>query len=212
MVLLDQRVALAHKATPAHQGNPGGQGNPGVQGSAGENAWSPELAVVNNGARRVLRIDDWFGGQGTKPTTGQYIGANGLVTNISNGIDIRGAAGVDAIGAGVIGWGETPTNQGEDDSIWVYTQPDYRNAVQGTRISLAGYNNIALRGLSIDGNTMYVLDDDNDEIALFSLSGAFQSVISIASGGYEAISISSGLAYVLDNNVPEVVVYTPLRR
>ena len=172
----------------------------GGQGSPGNNGWSPTWAIVSSGLRRVLRVVDWVGGQGTKPTTGQYIGSSGLVNSINSAIDIRGPQGI-------LGWGETPVNAGVEDSMWVYTQPDYRNAVQGTRISLAGYSNVALSGLSIDSSTMYVLDETNSEIALFSLSGAFQSVISIGAGDVQGLSVSGGLAYVVDNTADEVVVY-----
>ena len=163
----------------------------GGQGSPGNNGWSPTWAIVSSGLRRVLRVVDWVGGQGTKPTTGQYIGASGLVNSINSAIDIRGPQGI-------LGWGETPVNAGVEDSMWVYTQPDFRNAVQGTRISLAGYSNVSILGLSIDGSTMYVLDNTNDEIALFSLSGAFQSTISSCLSCLgTGLAISGGLFYAL---------------
>ena len=37
---------------------------------------------------------DWFGGQGTKPDTGEYIGVNGFVTDIINATDVRGEQGL----------------------------------------------------------------------------------------------------------------------
>ena len=60
------------------------------QGVAG---WSPELTVESDGARRVLQVTDWTGGGGTKPATGDYVGASGLVSDIANAIDIRGDTG-----------------------------------------------------------------------------------------------------------------------
>lgn len=66
------------------------QGPDGPQGDAG---WTPELAIVSDGARRVLQIVDWFGGAGTKPATGKYIGATGLEDAIEDGVDIRGGTG-----------------------------------------------------------------------------------------------------------------------
>ena len=177
----------------------------GGQGSPGENGWSPVFAVVTDGERRVLQVDDWVGGQGTKPTIGQYVGSSGLVNSIGNGVDIRGPNSTP------VGWGETPTDVGVDDALWVYTQPDYRNSVQGTRISLAGYSNVNLHGLSIDGSTMYVLDDTNDEIALFSLSGVFQSVIDVSPAsifGLQGLDVSNGMIYVIGDNGDEVGVFT----
>lgn len=72
------------------QGNPGPQG---VKGDAGNKGWSPVFAVVTDGARRVLQVDDWVGGEGPKPATGSYVGATGLVGTIGEAVDIRGPAG-----------------------------------------------------------------------------------------------------------------------
>ncbi len=63
------------------------------RGDKGEKGWTPELAAVADGARRVQRVVDWFGGEGTKPPTGKYVGATGLVTDIADALDIRGPAG-----------------------------------------------------------------------------------------------------------------------
>ena len=64
----------------------------------GEDGWSPKFATVSDGERRVLQVADWFGGGGTKPDTGQYIGATGFVAAIADGVDIRGPAGEDGTG------------------------------------------------------------------------------------------------------------------
>jgi hypothetical protein len=62
-------------------------------GGGGTNGWSPVLAVVSDGERRVLQVADWQGGTGTKPATGLYVGTAGLVALIANAVDVRGAAG-----------------------------------------------------------------------------------------------------------------------
>lgn len=62
-------------------------------GGSGDDGWSPILAVVTDGARRVHQIADWTGGGGTKPATGGYIGASGIVALIGDAVDIRGAEG-----------------------------------------------------------------------------------------------------------------------
>lgn len=59
----------------------------------GNDGWSPEYAVASDGARRVLKIVDWTGGEGTKPAVDKYVGASGLVDAVGDGVDIRGAAG-----------------------------------------------------------------------------------------------------------------------
>lgn len=69
----------------------------GAVGAAGDNGWSPVFAAASDGERRVLQVVDWQGGTGTKPATGLYVGASGLVPNIANGVDIRGPQGTPAL-------------------------------------------------------------------------------------------------------------------
>ncbi len=71
----------------------GDQGEPGLPGVDGNDGWSPVFAVVPDGARRVMQVDDWVGGGGVKPAVGDYVGATGLTTVIGDAVDIRGPAG-----------------------------------------------------------------------------------------------------------------------
>ena len=71
----------------------GATGATGAKGSDGLNGWSPVLKTVARGNDVVLQISDWLGGSGTKPTTGQYLSSNGLVSNIANADNIRGLQG-----------------------------------------------------------------------------------------------------------------------
>ena len=71
----------------------GAQGVAGMTGADGDDGWSPAFAVVTDGERRVLQVSSWVGGTGTPPASGQYVGSTGLVTDIAQAIDIRGAAG-----------------------------------------------------------------------------------------------------------------------
>lgn len=66
---------------------------PAGGGGAGTNGWTPVLAIVTDGTRRVQQVTDWTGGTGTKPATGKYVGASGFVTDIADAVDIRGAQG-----------------------------------------------------------------------------------------------------------------------
>lgn len=75
-------------------GRMGLTGKAGPSGKDGLNGWSPILSVESDEERRVLRVDDWFGGNGAKPPVG-YIGAEGLVSSASAAVDIRGPAGQD---------------------------------------------------------------------------------------------------------------------
>jgi len=56
--------------------------------------FSPIFAVVSDNARRVIQLASWVGGTGTEPSgVGSYLGASGLVSNVANAVDIRGATG-----------------------------------------------------------------------------------------------------------------------
>lgn len=89
-------VVVVRSERTLHVGRPGPQGPPGTGGGGGGgnglNGWSPILSSVVDGERRVLRVVDWTGGQGTKPATG-YIGPVGLVGTAAAAVDVRGAMG-----------------------------------------------------------------------------------------------------------------------
>ena len=61
---------------------------------ANASGYSPKLAVVSDGARRVHYLYDWEGTGGNKPTLTGYLGATGIVSNIANAVDIRGPQGL----------------------------------------------------------------------------------------------------------------------
>jgi len=58
------------------------------------------FVIALDGARRVLQVDDWVGGEGTKPSTGDYVGTTGLEPLIADGVDIRGPEGASGAGTG----------------------------------------------------------------------------------------------------------------
>lgn len=58
--------------------------------------WSPILGVVSTNGSNILKVVGWTGGVGSIPATGVYVGSSGYVTNITDGIDIRGASGAGA--------------------------------------------------------------------------------------------------------------------
>jgi len=74
----------------------------GATGDRGYEGWSPLLAVVNDDEKRVFQITDWVGGGGTKPDTGDYIGETGLVADIADAVDIRGATGAGGFNVAII--------------------------------------------------------------------------------------------------------------
>lgn len=90
----------------------------------GPQGWSPVLAVVEDGDRRVLQVTDWTGGEGAKPGfLNYYVGATGFVLAIGDGTDIRGEIGLD----GTTGAG-TPGADGIDGTNGV----DGTNGTDGT--------------------------------------------------------------------------------
>lgn len=70
----------------------------------GLDGWSPVLAVVAVGERRVHQVVDWIGGQGEMPEVGFYLGQNGATLNADEATDLRGAPGRagNAVGGGPI--------------------------------------------------------------------------------------------------------------
>jgi len=76
-------------------------GTPGGGGAAGTNGWTPLYAIIPdntdpNNPREVHQLIDYFGGTGTKPTTGvgQYVGASGFTSDISLARNLKGSKGL----------------------------------------------------------------------------------------------------------------------
>lgn len=86
-------VANGYQGTQTHwlQSLVGTTGNTGADGL---NGWSAVLKTVPRGNDIVLQIHDWVGGAGAKPTVGQYLSSNGLVSNIANADNVRGLQGI----------------------------------------------------------------------------------------------------------------------
>src|SRR5690606_25576233 len=64
-------------------------------GGSRQDGRTPLRAVVPRGANEeVIRVEDRFGGRGTKPVTGRYLGPSGLVTDINLATTIRGLQGI----------------------------------------------------------------------------------------------------------------------
>lgn len=65
----------------------------GPRGLTGYNGWSPIWALIDDGARRLLQISGWQGGEGNRPPVGAWLGAAGLVETMAEATDIRGPIG-----------------------------------------------------------------------------------------------------------------------
>lgn len=59
----------------------------------GNNGWAPDLRVEFDGARVVLKLHDWIGGDGPKPVNTGYFSPGGLTGNIALAYNIRPPAG-----------------------------------------------------------------------------------------------------------------------
>lgn len=62
-------------------------------GPTGGKGWSPQLVAESDGARRVLKLAGYVGGEGAEPTdnVGEYLKADGTFTaTIGDAVDIRG--------------------------------------------------------------------------------------------------------------------------
>ena len=75
---------------------------------SGNRGWMPRLERVTDGEREVLQVKAWVGGTGVAPTArvNHYVGAEGFVEAIADGVDVAGDAGdigVDGV-AGDNGW------------------------------------------------------------------------------------------------------------
>ncbi len=104
----------------------------GPAGADGDDGWSPNLGVVLDGSRAVVKLVSWSNGTGTPPGYGTYMGPSGYVVDIADATDIRGPAGSgtgsNAFGVVVAG-GTTLASDSAGDTLTV-------NA--GTGISVSG--------------------------------------------------------------------------
>lgn len=79
-----------------------------LKGSDGDKGWSPVFSIEDrNPDESVLKIMDWVGGEGDKPSEVGYIGSDGLVEDILDAINVKGARGATgnsgaSLSAGVI--------------------------------------------------------------------------------------------------------------
>ena len=101
IVVTDDAHTLGYWASLYRLPDPVGpvKGNPG---DAGTHGWSPVVAIVVDGHRRVEQVTDWIGGTGVRPPTGQFKGPLGFVATAAEATDVRGPSGTAMGGDGVI--------------------------------------------------------------------------------------------------------------
>lgn len=160
------------------------EGEQGIQGLTGNKGWSPAFAIVTDGARRVLQVDDWVGGEGTKPATGDYVGATGLTPTIGDAIDIRGPAGTATILDGNKG-DITTSNSGD---TWLLND----GAVGDDKVAAGSTLHDVMVSFPLLNATRAVL-----------LSASIPSVLlSISTSGYNNIADGGGARYARVASAP----------
>ncbi len=55
--------------------------------------WTPVIALVPDGERIVMQVDDWTGGESNKPAVGMYVGPSGFVATATEATNIRPQGG-----------------------------------------------------------------------------------------------------------------------
>lgn len=148
------------------------RGPAGLDGGDGDEGWSPKFATVPHGERRVLQVADWFGGGGTKPETGQYIGATGFVAEIADGIDIRGPAGKD----------------GEDGGTGDLTATQRSECIEFQAIAAAN-NNVEYGAVANVATS--------DPVTVLYPEGSTTPKIVTATGGASSVTINTAGIYIL---------------
>lgn len=69
------------------------RGSDGDKGENGGDGWSPVFETESFQGGSYLRVVDWVGGTGDKPTTLGYVGDSGIATTISTANNLRGEKG-----------------------------------------------------------------------------------------------------------------------
>ncbi|NYT59420.1 hypothetical protein H0A65_10865 [Alcaligenaceae bacterium] len=193
------------------------KGDAGSDGADGTDGWTPVWAVVADGERRVLRIDDWTGGTGTKPATG-YLGPTGIVATIGDALDIRGAPGsgsvstvnnVDPDGSGNVSLGisDIPNlSTSMDDKVDKVTGKGLSEAnfTSAEKSQLAGLDDVLAAKLdsSQKGAVSGVAPLDGDaKVPAIHLPSYVDDVLEYANFGALPGTGEAGKIYVtLDNN------------
>jgi hypothetical protein len=110
------------------------------RGDQGDKGWSPLFAMVPDGARRVLQVQSWTGGEGAPPAAGGYLGPSGIVATAAEATDFRGEPGA-AVGPGSIGTDELAPEAVTEEKIdadfvaTLATQDDLQGLVPRTSIT-----------------------------------------------------------------------------
>lgn len=172
----------------------------GTNGIIGANGWTPVLAVIIDGQRRVQQIIDWTGGSGTKPsTTNQFIGTTGIVSTAAAATDIRGGAGAAATGGVPIGstieyGGSTDLNPDPDTGA-IYLIEDGR-AISRTTYATC-FSRLGTTFGAGDGTTTFNIPNSKGRV-VFGRDGSNTNFNPIG----RTAGVTNGLVNILASNLP----------
>ena len=125
----------------------------------GATGWSPRLAVVNDGYRRVLQIVGWVGGIGSPPGHGQYIGPSGLVNTATEAVDI--GSGVPTGGA--VGQVLVKDSTADFDMRW-------GNVISGYKVGGDGFQSTGRISMTASGNFPVVIASASEDLLIVGWS------------------------------------------
>ena len=160
---------------------------PGLPGSPG---WTPVIASVPDGDRRVHRITDWvIYPAGAKPPTGQYEGPGGYVDDIADATDIRGGSGA----------ANPETLEARDQAVAAAA------AVTGAQIEIAAdraavdavLTTLVAAPLTVEASTYLVSASDLGRVLRFTGTCAVTLPATLPAGFYVVLRrLASGVTWV----------------
>ena len=170
-------------------GATGATGAKGGQGLQGCNGWSPILASAFDGDRRVMFISNWVGGTGDPPSTGQYVGGTGLVSDIALAVDFRGVQGLQGIKGDKGDAGTNGVNAKQINTLTILAdgkvEITYSDATKTTsnspsnKLGWASYKDTiytVANKLNISANTTVVLPNNGGSVVESSLPASVTSL------------------------------------
>jgi hypothetical protein len=101
---------------------------PETKGPPGNTGWSPVFAIEEDGAARYIKVTDWWGGEGTKPSTG-YLGTTGVVAKAqASNLNVAKKFGIfqgisNAQGIATVSFGTTFTASSAPPNIGFWALP-----------------------------------------------------------------------------------------
>ena len=170
-------------------GATGRDGQQGFQGEKGDKGWSPVLTSAFDGDRRVMFISNWVGGTGDPPSTGQYVGGTGLVSDIALAVDFRGVQGLQGIKGDKGDAGTNGTNAKQINTLTILAngkvEITYSDATKTTsnspsnKLGWASYKDTiytVANKLNISANTTVVLPNNGGSVVESSLPASVTSL------------------------------------